>query len=466
MAKTSVFIVDDEESVVKLFERLAKKERLSYVSARNGYEALDYLGRNEVECLVLDINLPSHSGFQILENLNSSQNSVQVIVITGSGSVEHAVKALKMGVFDYMTKPFTDLDKITRTIHNALEKYRLLQKLQDLQGPKEVTEGFQGLVGRSKVMQEVYHLIQSVGKSSATVLIQGESGTGKELVALGIHRTSPRAKKPFKVINCAAIPEGLLESELFGHVKGAFTGALYDKPGLFEEAHEGTIFLDEIGEVSPAFQVKLLRVLQGGEYKRVGSAEIRHTNIRVISATNKDLKTLIAENRFREDLYYRLHVIGIHLPPLRDRHEDIPLLVYHFLKKYNEKLGKKIKEVSMDAMQALQCYSWVGNVRELENILERCVVLTHGDAIRAKDLPAQVLSETFYLNENEEADLSMFPYKEAKTRALEIFNKNYIQHLLKEAGGNITLASDRAGMDRSNFKKIIRKYDINIQEFR
>lgn len=465
MSKTSVLIVDDEESVVALFERLAKKERLNYASARNGYEALDFLSKNEVECLILDINLPSHSGFQILENLKSSQNPVQVIVITGSSSVEHAVTALKMGVFDYMTKPFTDLEKVTATLRNALEKFRLIQKVQELQKPEQVLENYMDVVGRSPVMQEVYQLIQSIKNSSATILIQGESGTGKEMVAKAIYKTSPRAQKPFKVINCAAIPEGLLESELFGHVKGAFTGALYDKKGLFEEANGGTIFLDEIGEVTPSFQVKLLRVLQGGEYKKVGSAEMKHTDVRVISATNKDLKALIAQNRFREDLFYRLHVIGVHLPPLREREEDIPLLVYHFLNRYKQKTGKEIREISLDAMQALQSYPWVGNVRELENVMERCVVLAQGDQIRAKDLPPQILSKAFHLEGRDEVDLSRFSYREAKTRALEIFNKNYILHLLQQTGGNISLASDRAGMDRSNFKKIIRKYQINVQEF-
>jgi DNA-binding NtrC family response regulator len=466
MAKISVLIVDDEESVVTLFERLAKKERLSYASARNGYEALGCLSKHEVECLILDINLPSHSGFQILENLSSSQNPVQVVVITGSGSVDHAVKALKMGVFDYMTKPFTDLDKVVATMRNALEKYRLVQKVQELQKPEQMPENFLDLVGRSTAIQEIYQLIQSIKNSSATVLIQGESGTGKEMVAKAIYKTSPRAQKPFKVINCAAIPEGLLESELFGHVKGAFTGALYDKKGLFEEAHGGTIFLDEIGEVTPSFQVKLLRVLQGGEYKRVGSSEMRHTDVRVISATNKDLKTLIAQNKFREDLFYRLHVIGIHLPPLRERPDDIPLLAYHFFNKYKKKTGKEIHEISLDAMQALQNYPWVGNVRELENVMERCVVLAQGNVLRAKDLPPQILTKAFHLEDREEVDLSSYPYKEAKIRALEIFNKNYILHLLQQTGGNISLASDRAGMDRSNFKKILRKYDIDLQEFR
>ncbi|HEX5035294.1 MAG TPA: sigma-54 dependent transcriptional regulator, partial [bacterium] len=310
------------------------------------------------------------------------------------------------------------------------------------------------------------HLIRSMKNSSSSVLIEGESGTGKEMVAKAIHKTSKRADQPFSVINCAAIPEGLLESELFGHAKGSFTGAIADKRGLFEVADGGTLFLDEIGEVTPAFQVKLLRVLQNGEFKRVGEGEVRHTDVRIIAATNRDLKAMVREGGFREDLYYRLHVIGLRLPPLRDRKADIPALVYHFLNKYNLKLERNIREISVDAMQALQAYAWVGNVRELENVIERCCVLTDGEAIRAKDLPTQVLSSNFYLRDQTEADLSRYPYKEAKLRAMALFNRSYLQHLLKQARGNISIASDRAGMDRSNFKKIIRKYDIDVREFK
>jgi len=466
MKTASLLIVDDEDSIVNLFERIARQEKLTCFTVQNGYEALDFFSKTRVECVVLDINLPSHSGFQILEYLKSTHNPAEVVIITGSGSVEQAVRALKMGAFDYLTKPFDDLEKIIRTLRNALDKFRLVQKVSELQGNSQAWEHYQGLIGKSPAMQGIYNLIESIKKSSASVLIQGESGTGKELVARAIHQTSPRANKPFKIINCAAIPEGLLESELFGHVKGAFTGAYFDKKGLFEEANGGTVFLDEIGEVNPAFQVKLLRVLQNGEFNRVGAGETRHTNVRVISATNKNLKELISQNIFREDLYYRLHVIGMHLAPLRDKKVDIPLLAYHFLKKFNDKLNKNIKEISIDAMQALQHYSWVGNIRELENIIERCVILTKNDIIHAQDLPSHVVNKSFYLKNKPEGDLSRYSYREAKLKALDLFNKSYLSHLLKQTGGNITLASDKAGMDRSNFKKIIRKYDIDIQEFR
>jgi len=463
---TSLLIVDDEEVIVKLFERLAKRERLSYATAKNGYEAIDFLTKNDVECVVLDIHLPSYSGFQVMEFLKSSKSQTEVVVITGSGSVEQAVQALKMGAFDYLTKPFEDMEKVLFTLRHALEKFRLVRKIQELQQPAQSVDSYQGIIGRSSQIQEVYKLIESIKSSDASVLIEGESGTGKEMVAQAIHRTSKRNGRPFLVINCAAIPEGLLESELFGHVKGSFTGAIADKKGLFEEANGGTVFLDEIGDISAAFQVKLLRVLQNGEFKRVGDAETRNTNVRIIAATNRNLKDMIVAGAFREDLYYRLHVIGVLLPSLRERKEDIPLLAYHFLSKYREKLHRKIEEISIDAMQALQSYSWVGNVRELENVIERCTVLSQGPIVRAKDLPGFILSKTFYLNEQDDPDLSRFSYREAKSKAISLFNKSYIRHLLKETKGNISIASTRAGLDRSNFKKIIKKYDIDLGEFR
>jgi len=466
MKAISLLAVDDEDVIVKLFERLAKKEKLSFAAARNGYEALDFLTKNEVECVLLDINLPAYSGFQVLEFIKNSKKTTEVVLITGQGSVEHAVKALKMGAFDYLTKPFEDLEKILATIRHAIEKFRLVQKIHELQEPVQPRDSFQGLIGRSGPMQEVYKIIQSIKGSSAPVLIEGESGTGKEMVAQAIHQTSKRAGKPFVIINCAAIPEGLLESELFGHVKGAFTGAVSDKRGLFEEANGGTLFLDEIGEVSPAFQVKLLRVLQNGEYKRVGEGENRHTDVRIIAATNRNLKEMIVAGQFREDLFYRLHVIGLHLPSLRERREDIPLLAYHFLEKCSLKMKRKVRDISIDAVQILQNYAWVGNVRELENIIERCVVLLPGDVIQAKDLPRHILTQTFYLAEQEEVDWARFTYQEAKQRAISLFNKSYLRNLLKETGGNISMASNRAGLDRSNLKKIIKKYDIDVGEFR
>jgi len=316
-------------------------------------------------------------------------------------------------------------------------------------------------------MQEVFNVIESIAPTTSTVLIYGESGTGKELVAKAIHSRSKRKDKPFVVINCSAIPTGLLESEIFGHIKGAFTGAIADKKGLFEEGNGGTVFLDEISEVPPAVQVKLLRVLQDREIRPVGATDSISIDVRLVVATNVDLAMAVHEGRFREDLYYRINVIGITLPPLRERREDIPLLVYHFLKKFSEKAARSVEKISIDALQVLQNYSWAGNVRELENIIERAVVLASSDTITAQDLPPRILGETFYLaREISGNDLLKLNYKEAKNQAMESFNRSYITGLLQDCGGNVSFAAERAVMDRSNFKKLIIKYGISVEEFK
>lgn len=329
-------------------------------------------------------------------------------------------------------------------------------------------ESLYGLIGQSPQMQQVLQLIRNLSHSTSNVLIQGESGTGKELVAKAICNSSPRADRPFVVINCSALAETLLESELFGHVKGAFTGAVKDKEGLFHVADGGTIFLDEIGEISPPVQVKLLRVLQDGEARPLGASVTQHVDVRVIAATNQDLLQMMRQGRFREDLYYRLNVISIHLPPLRERREDIPLLAYHFLKKYAEKTGKDIETIAKDALEALQDYPWVGNVRELENVIERAVVLTADQRITARDLPSYVLREVFYEGERNDDGAEWFNlrYQEAKEKVLLQFNHRYIGGLLKQTDGNISLASKKAGMDRNNFKKIIKKFQIDAKTYK
>ncbi len=465
MKNIQLLIVDDDPSVRRIFSRLAERNSWTFATAKNGYEALDFLAKHLVECVVLDMNFSSHSGFTVLDYLKSSGALTEVVVVTGSHSVDQAVDVLKTGVFDYLNKPLEDLSKITGILEKALGKYRLAHQMERLKNPLKNTDRYGEMLGGSPAMQKIYDLIESLKNSSVTVLIQGESGTGKEKVARAIHATSPRCHKKFQVINCAAIPENLLESELFGHMRGAFTGAFYDRKGLFEEAEGGTVFLDEIGEISPGFQVKLLRFLQDGEYRRVGDSQDRHGDVRIIAATHRDLKNAIMQGDFREDLYYRLHVIGIHLPPLRERKEDIPLLAQYFLQRFKEKNKKNIKEISVEAMQVLSDQEWLGNVRELENVMERCVVLAEGEVLRVRDLPVSILSKHFYLEEMSEVSIPL-SYKEAKVRALNSFHQAYLSHLLKMSGGNISIASDQAGMDRSNFKKILKKYQVSIQEFR
>lgn len=462
-----LLIVEDDESMVKVLERLAKENKWSYRIARNGVEALEIFNRELIEVALVDIKLPGFNGLQILEFVKKNRFLTEVILITGVGTVESAVQAIKMGAYDYLTKPFDDIRKVATLVEKARERHQLVQKIRQLERNREEQYQFEDIVGKSPKMQEVYRLIESIAPTTTTVLVQGESGTGKELVAHAIHERSHRKEKPFVVINCSAIPENLLESELFGHKKGSFTGAVADKRGLFEEADHGTLFLDEIGEVPLSIQVKLLRVLQEGEIRPVGGNQSRHVDVRLITATNKDLSEMIKLSRFREDLYYRINVINIQLPALRERAEDISLLAYHFLQKHSDRLKKKTDKLSVDVLQTLQNYEWVGNVRELENVIERAVVLANADTIYAKDLPPNILGESFYLTEEMGVkDLTQFNYQEAKDRALASFNRTYIASLLKQTDGNISIASERAGMDRSNFKKIVKRYNIDVAEFK
>lgn len=471
MYKTvNLLIVDDDDALVRVFERVAKEQGLSVAIARNGVDALEYLNKQVVEVAIVDINLPGYNGMQVLEYVKRNQFLTEVIMMTGVGSVETAVNSIKLGANDYITKPFDDINKVIVIINKALEKYRLVQKIRRLERQTTDTFSFEELVGKSRKMQEVFNTIDSIAGTTSTVLILGESGTGKELVARAVHKRSKRKDKPFVVINCAALSEHLLESELFGHKKGSFTGAINDKKGLFEEADGGTIFLDEIGEVPSLIQVKLLRVLQEGEMRAVGGNQSKHVDVRVIAATNRELQQFVKDGGFREDLYYRLNVISITLPPLRERPEDVPILAYHFLEKYRNKMEKEVTKISVDALQSLQSYRWVGNVRELENIIERAVVLVNGDTITARDLPPRLLGEAFYITAedggSESGDLCQFDYQEAKNRAMWAFNRSYLANLLRLANGNLSNAAGKAGMDRSNFKKIIKKYNVEVLEFK
>jgi len=323
----------------------------------------------------------------------------------------------------------------------------------------DVRDRFEGLIGQGPKMQAVFRLIEGVAYSSATVLVMGESGTGKELAARALHYKSPRRDKPFIAVNCSALTETLLESELFGHVRGAFTGAVVNKKGLFEAADGGTLFLDEIGDIPPSTQVRLLRALQEGEIKRVGSNDTIKVDVRVIAATNRDLSRLMAEAKFREDLYYRLNVISIHLPPLRERPEDIPLLVHHFLTKYGTKTGKQLTRVEPTAMEALTTHRWNGNVRELENVIERAVVLAQGTLLTVADLPPGFGASRSGA-EIGTATLAHLPYAQAKKLALRAFERRYLSAVLQRCNGNISSAARAAGVDRSNFRRLLKQYDV------
>ncbi len=465
--RVNVLVVDDEASLVSALEKLLRRDHRTFAAVASAGEALEFASKSKIDVALVDVNLPDRSGIEVMERLRGGTSDTEVILMTGKGTVETAVSALKKGAYDYLTKPFDDVERVSQVIGKAIEKADLLRKIRELEVSGAGEDHFLDIVGKSLKMREVYQLIGRVAPSNSSVLVLGESGTGKELVARAIHYMSRRKDKPFVVINCAALPETLLESELFGYRKGAFTGAYADKKGLFEEADGGTIFLDEIGEITPAVQVKLLRVLQNGEIRRIGGSENSRVDVRVLAATNKDLHQQVKSKAFREDLFYRLNVITLTLPTLRDRKEDVALLAYHFLKKFNEKTGKKVERISMDTLQTLEEYRWPGNVRELENVLERAVVLAEGDTVTARELPPKLLGEFFYLPETRsEADFIHLPYRSAKQKALNLFNRAYISNLLRQTSGNVSLASERAGMDRSNFKKIIKKCEINIREFK
>ena len=365
---------------------MLRKERFEVVAAANRAEAAKALAAAPVDLVITDVRLPDGDGIEILRHVKAASPETIVIVMTAYGSAESAVAALKLGAADYLIKPF-DVDELKIVVRNALEKRQLEDENRLLKAELRERHGLQRLVGVSKAINAVFDTIRTIARASSTVLIDGESGTGKELAARAIHALSPRADAPFVSVNCGALPETLLESELFGHVKGAFTDAHQTKRGLFEAAHRGTLLLDEVGETSPAMQVKLLRVLQDKKIRRVGGTDEVEVDVRVIAATNQPLETLVKERRFREDLFYRLNVIPIRMPSLRERREDIPLLAEHFLRRFAAEMKKPVSKMSSEAMARLERHSWPGNVRELENVIERAVALAPSALIGVEQLP-------------------------------------------------------------------------------
>ncbi|OGQ07443.1 MAG: hypothetical protein A3G32_00740 [Deltaproteobacteria bacterium RIFCSPLOWO2_12_FULL_40_28] len=461
MHNPSILLVTQSETDLAFLSKVCSKNDWSIASVADATLAMHQLSHHDFTVVIIDSDLGDINGLQLLEWIITQVVRPEVVLLSQASSTEVVVKAIKHGAFDYLEKPLVSVNKVTHLIRQAIEKYKLIHPSYE---NGENFPGYQGIVGTSPKMRAVFDLIRSVSASDTNVLITGESGTGKELVAKAIHQTSLRKDKPFVVINCAAMPETLLESELFGYIRGAFTGAATDKEGLFEIAHEGCVFLDEIADIPPSMQVKLLRVIQEGEVRRIGDTLSKNIDVRIMAATNKNLASEISNGGFREDLFYRLNVIAINLPSLKDRSDDIPILTQSLLQKYTKQLGKPGVKIAFDALSALQNYSWPGNVRELENVIERAIVLSDGDTITAKNLPSKILSAIFYNSVKQEPDLAELNYKEAKKRALNIFNRSYIIGILEKTGWNITAASEQAGMDRSNFKKIIKKYSVEMKK--
>jgi two-component system response regulator HydG len=457
-----VMVVDDEPESLRAIARILKARGFQVATVGSGTDALEYIKNQEVDVLLVDLIMPGMSGLEVLKKVKQVSERVEVVLMTAFADVDTAVTAVKAGAYDFLTKPFASSDTVALTVSKAAERGRLLDRTRLLEKELEIHERYGNIIGSSPPMLEVYRMIDTVSHSTSTVLLQGESGTGKELVARAIHSRGPRASKPFVPVNCSAIPENLVESELFGHVRGAFTGAVATRMGLFEAADKGTIMLDEVGELPAQVQVKLLRILQEGEVKRVGSSESSNVDVRVIAATNVDLQRAMANGRFREDLYYRLNVITIYIPPLRERPDDIPLLSYHFLRKYALLAGRDIRRISLEAIRALRSYQWPGNVRELENAIERAVVMARSEVVVPSNLPSSVVDiPDSLVSRNVLLDL---PFSKAKKSVIDGFEKEYMEEALRRAEGNVSEAARQASLDRSNFRRILKKHKITSKE--
>jgi DNA-binding NtrC family response regulator len=465
MTKARILVVDDEEIVLKSCRKILEGGGHQVFTALSGQEAFDLLEKEPIDIVITDIKMPGMDGMEILGRVKEKYPDVLVIIITGYSTVQSAVQAMKLGAFDYIPKPFTP-DEVLVVVEKALEKKSLIYENIYLRKELEAKYGFENIIGSSPKMQEVYKLIRKVAPTDSTVLIRGESGTGKELIARAIHFNSPRKQKPFVPVDCGVLSQELLESELFGHVKGSFTGAIVTKPGLFEIADGGSIFLDEIGDINPNFQSKLLRVIQEREFTPVGGVKPKKVDLRFIVATNKDLERLVEEKQFREDLFYRLNVVSITIPPLRERKDDTPLLAYHFLRKYTREMNKSIKSISVDAMNMLIAYSWPGNVRQLENVIERAIVMAEGDTITTEHLPFAVRAEIAHPDTPipKTSDELKEIKKKVRESAVESIEKSFILDALTRNDWNITRAAKDVGMQRPNFQALIRKYGIKIEK--
>lgn len=456
MRSARILVVDDESSLRTTLFRILEKKGFNVVTANRAEEAR-MLGQTDqpLDMAILDLNLPDGDGLQLMTDLKITHPNCQVIILTGHGSIENAVRATQQGAFHFMTKPF-NVDELTSLVDKALSHKKLQQENMQLKTELGRKYRFEQIIGQSEEIKSVLNLVERVSDSDSTVLITGESGTGKELIARAIHYNSPRAENPFVAINCGAIPSELLESELFGHVKGAFTGAVANRIGRFELADGGTIFLDEIGDLEPALQVKILRALQERQFEPVGGTKSIQVSVRVIAATNKDLEDLVEKNLFREDLYYRLNVIPIGIPALRDRKTDIPLLFAHFMDQFNKTKAKKLTGVSPEAMDCLIKYPWPGNIRELENLVERISILKGGGLIEIVDLPTKYQSSGFSTG-TEIMNMDIPDNGMDFNSAVDQFENGLILRALEKTGWNRNQAAMLLRLNRTTLVEKIKK---------
>lgn len=459
-----ILIVDDEEIVIRSCLRILGDDSYAVDSVQDGWEALRKIDETDYDIIVLDIMMPKIDGLEVLQHVKERYPDIDVIMVTGLSQIHTAVKAMKLGAFDYLSKPF-DPDELKHVVDRALERRRLLEENRSLKSEVSSKYRFENIVGSSPPMQNVYRLIAKCAPTNSTVLITGESGTGKEMIARAIHYNSLRKDQPFVTVDCTTLSEHLLESELFGHIKGSFTGAVANKRGMFEIANNGTLFLDEFGNIPLSIQSKLLRVIQEREFRAVGSTSVQKTNVRLLTATNKDLKALVGEGQFREDLYYRINVFPIHSPALRERREDIPALAFHFLKHFCIELEKPVSEISEGAMSLLVNYDWPGNVRELENTIHRAVILASDKAIHQAHLQNIINAAPRPNLEVPRTSEDLKKIKKiAREKSVEEIEKLFIQETLRRNASNVTRSAEETGMQRSNFQALMKKYNIRVRD--
>ncbi len=468
-----LLLIDDEADVQYSFQRTFDSPEIELTTASSGEEGLKLIPKLKPDLVIMDIRMGGMSGLETLRRIREIDSKLLVILMTAYGTTQAAIEAMKLGAYDYLLKPF-DVAKLKEIVNNALKAAHDMKRVVSYQPLLESEDYELGIVGRSEAMQQVFKLIGQVAGTDATALITGESGTGKELVARAIYHHSNRSQQPFLAVNCAAIPEQLLESELFGHERGAFTGAATQRIGKFEQCNQGTIFLDEIGDMTPATQTKILRVLQSGTFERVGGNTPIKVNVRVIAATNKPLEQAVAARQFREDLFYRLNVVRIHIQPLRERREDIPLLVNYFLKKLAHDQQQPPKSVATSAIRTLEKYHWPGNVRELENALRHAHVMAKGDAILLSDLPTEIAGQSGGVSVPAVSDgigdsdvgalarqLFQWARRDPKLKVIPMIEREMVIHALKETNNNQVQAAKLLGITRATLRKRIEKFGIH-----
>lgn len=454
----TVLIVDDEKNYPLILSAVLEEEGFEALMANSGPQALEIMNHADVDLVLTDMKMPTMDGIELLENIKAKDPELPVIMMTAHGTVDKAVEAMQKGAYSYILKPF-DNDRLILYVNKAIDMFRVVKENRRLRNQVKSKYRFDNIIGKSRAMQDVFEIIKKIAPASATVLIDGENGTGKELVAKSIHFNGPRRDKPFVAVNCSALAETLLESELFGHEKGAFTGAVATKKGRFELADGGTLFLDEIGELSPNLQVKLLRVLQEKTFERVGGTKSISVDVRILAATNKNLKAEIQKGAFREDLFYRLNVLHLVMPPLRDRKEDIRLLVDHFVGKYaHERKGLvPVAGVAQDVERLLYDYSWPGNVRELENVIERAMIMCPEDTIRVSDLPKYFASHA-----SNTLHIDGIPATAKLNETLAMVEKTMIERALKLSGNIQTRAAKLLGIGKSGLNQKIKKFKLDV----